>query len=191
MKGYRKLRGIILNYLKELPKNLTYHGYNHTMDVLNVCNQYIRRLHLTKEERSLLRIAALSHDIGFVKSYIDHEEVGAEMLELHMKELNIDPSYIAKLKKMIIATKPSNPALTKLEKIICDADLDYLGRSDFEPISKNLYKELKNLGLIKSHDEWMELQIKFFETHEFQTPFAKKYRAPVKAKWLEKLKNDY
>jgi len=30
-----------------------------------------------------------------------------------------------------------------LEEIICDSDLDYLGRSDFIPVSNTLFEELK------------------------------------------------
>jgi hypothetical protein len=42
-----------------------------------------------------------------------------------------------------MATKlPPNPK-NLLEKIICDSDLDYLGRSDFIPVSNTLFEELK------------------------------------------------
>ena len=143
---------------------------------------------LPKREAYLLRIAALSHDMGFLSSYVNHEEVGARMVQDYMRQLGFKQKDIDVVKGMIIATKPSNPSRTMLEKIICDADLDYLGRDDFEPISNSLYKELQNLWLIKDFDTWMKIQIEFLETHEYQTEFARKYRAPVKAQWVEKLK---
>ncbi len=37
---------------------------------------------------------------------------------------------------------------------MCDSDLDYLGRTDFIPVSKLLYKELKVRSLVGSFKEW-------------------------------------
>lgn len=188
MKGYRKLRNMVLNELKALKPHLTYHGLHHTLDVLNVCNGYIRRLKLPRKEAYLLRIAALIHDMGFLVSHVEHEATSAKMAEDYLSDLGYTKSEIRVIQKMIIATKPTNPSTTKLEKILCDADLDYLGRDDFEEISNTLYNEFKILGIVKDYESWMRLQVKFLEFHEYQTDFAKKYRAPKKAKWLEKIK---
>ena len=188
MKGYRKIRKKLLEELQGLPPNLTYHGFHHTLDVVKVVNGYIQRLKLSHREAYLLRIAALAHDIGFIVSNLDHEAIGANMTEVYMKEYGFSQKDIEEVKAMIIATKPANPSKTKLEKILCDADLDYLGRKDFEPISNSLYKELTKLKLIKDYKTWMKLQVKFLESHEYQTTFARKHRAPMKAKWLQKIK---
>ena len=46
-----------------------------------------------------------------------------------------------------MATKlPPEPS-NLLEEIICDSDLDYLGRSDFIPVSNTLFEELKGTAL--------------------------------------------
>ena len=44
---------------------------------------------------------------------------------------------------------PQNPK-THLEMIMCDADLDYLGRYDFETISNNLYTEFLDFGFVRA-----------------------------------------
>lgn len=190
MKGYRKLRNMVLRDLEGLKPSLTYHGLHHTLDVVNVCNGYIRRLKLPKRDAYLLRIAALTHDMGFLISHIEHEAISAKMAEDYMSQLGFSKIDIREVQKMIIATKPTNPSNSKLEKILCDADLDYLGRDDFEQISNTLYNEFKILGIVKDYESWMRLQVKFLEFHEYQTDFAKKYRAPKKAKWLEKIKEE-
>ena len=112
------------------------------------------------------------------------------MAETYLTDLGYSKSDIRQVQKMIIATKPTNPSTSKLEKILCDADLDYLGRDDFEEISNTLYSEFKTLGIVKDYESWMRLQVKFLEFHEYQTDFAKKYRAPKKAQWLEKIKEE-
>ena len=45
---------------------------------------------------------------------------------------------------MIMATRiPQSPS-NQLERILCDADLDYLGRDDFYEIGGRLFEELRD-----------------------------------------------
>jgi hypothetical protein len=83
---------------------------------------------------------------------------------------------------------PPNPR-NKLEEIICDADLEYLGRSDMIPVSTLLYKELKKINKIKSWNEWNRLQIKFITNHQYYTGTAMSLREVNKQKQIERIKN--
>ncbi|REG88488.1 HD domain-containing protein [Algoriphagus antarcticus] len=188
MKGYRSLRKQVLsNLAANLPKTLTYHALDHTLDVLNVCNQYIKREKLPEEERYLLRAGAIVHDMGFLKGSANHEEVGANMAEIILKDLRVDQKDIEKVKGLVMATKiPQNPK-NHLQRIICDADLDYLGRQDYPEISQKLFEELKNMNVISSAQQWKDLQINFLKAHQYHTPFAIKNREPQKQVWLNKL----
>ncbi len=190
MHGYRTLRKQVLSNLEaNLPKTLTYHAIEHTLDVLNVCNQYIKREKLPEEERYLLRAGAIVHDMGFLKGPANHEEVGAGMAETILKELGVDQKVIEKVKGLVMATKiPQNPQ-NHLQRIICDADLDYLGRQDYPEISQRLFEELKNMNVISTDQQWKDLQINFLKAHHFHTPFAIKNREPQKQIWLKKLLN--
>jgi hypothetical protein len=82
---------------------------------------------------------------------------------------------------------PQNPK-NHLEEIICDVDLDYLGRPDFYIISDQLFKELLACDKIESRSEWNKIQIKFLEGHKFYTDFARKNRQPQKEKRIQELK---
>ncbi|WP_373496523.1 HD domain-containing protein [Aquiflexum sp.] len=192
MKGYLKLKRIVLNQLENgLPKHLTYHNLDHVLDVLDVCNQYIKRNKIKGDDAYLLRIGAIVHDMGFLKSNINHEEEGAEMAAKIMSSLEMDPKHIEIVKGLILATKiPQNPK-TELQKIICDSDLDYLGRNDYPEISSRLYLEFKATNIIKTDEDWKNLQISFLTKHDFHTPFAKKYRSPKKQYWLEKIHENH
>jgi hypothetical protein len=75
-----------------------------------------------------------------------------------------------------------------LEMIIKDADLDYLGRSDFVPISENLFREITTHGIRLSIEEWNKLQYEFISNHTFYTESAKKLRQVNKNGQLQKLK---
>jgi len=86
------------------------------------------------------------------------------------------------------ATHPSVSPKTKLEKIVCDADLDYLGREDYLPISQNLFRELFEKNRVKSLEEWHKRQIKFMEKHKYYTETARIMRNDNKMRHLEELK---
>lgn len=188
MKGYLSLRKYVLNKLKaDLPEHLTYHGIEHTMDVLNVCEQYIRRLNLGEEERFLLRIGAVVHDMGFLNGSANHEEVGAGMASELMLGLGMKVSQIEEVTGLVLSTKIPQTPKNELQKIICDADLDYLGRDDYPEISQRLYKEFKFMKVIQTDEDWKNLQINFLKAHFFHTPFAIANRAPKKQYWLNKL----
>jgi len=188
MKGYIKLRRRVNKILEtKLPDKLYYHALNHTDDVLKVCNQYIRRGNIKPRDAKLLRIGALLHDIGFTETYDNHEAKGQEIAQELMGELGFSQKDIDVVKGLIWATKIPQSPQTKLEKIICDADLDYLGRRDFYKISDQLFEELKLRGLLGDKKEWNKIQIKFLEGHSYHTKFALNIRQPVKAKRIAEL----
>jgi len=190
MKDYLFLRRTVLNQLKEeLPAHLSYHGIAHTLDVLNVCNQYIRRYNLDTEDRLMLKIGAIVHDMGFLKGPANHEETGANMAAKIMKDIGMSKKRIDVMRGLVMATKIPQSPKTELEKIICDADLDYLGRDDYPQISQKLYEELSFMNILKTEEEWKKLQINFLKSHHFHTPFAIKNREPKKQYWLSKLLN--
>ena len=188
MKGYIKLRKKALEILhSDLPKDLTYHGLAHTLDVLNACNQYIRRENIKAYDAKLLRIGALLHDIGFIISNIDHEKRGVEIANKLMNEFGFSKKDFNVVKGLIMATKIPQSPKNHLERIICDADLDYLGRSDFYRISNELYKELKVYTEINDMDTWNKAQIKFLKAHKYHTAFALNNRQPHKEKRIAEL----
>jgi len=76
-----------------------------------------------------------------------------------------------------------------LSEILCDADLDYLGRADFIPVSQNLFRELFERNKVKTIEEWNKMQIKFIEGHQYYTETARQLRNVNKANQLDKLRS--
>ena len=189
MKSYNKIRKKTLEILNsQLPEELYYHDINHTLDVLKNCNMYIKREKIGSHDAKLLRIAALLHDIGFIESNKDHEITGGRIAEKLMKAHDFPKKDIDKVVGMILATRIPQTPKNQLEKIICDCDLDYLGRSDFYTISDLLFRELKLMSVINSKREWNKFQIKFLEAHNYHTQFALKNRQPHKEARIAELK---
>lgn len=188
MKGYIKLRRHLLHILQtELSEQYVYHGIAHTLDVMHVCNLYIRRENVSREEAKLLRLAALFHDIGFTVAHQNHEQNSIELAVTLMTQYGFSAAHIRSVKGLIQATcVPQNPK-TFLEKLLCDADLDYLGRDDYYEISNKLYQELKTFKLISYKEEWKQQQISFLKAHTYHTQFARKNRQPKKENRIKEL----
>jgi hypothetical protein len=88
---------------------------------------------------------------------------------------------------MIMATKVPQTPHTLLEKIICDADLDYLGRDDFYAVGSRLFDEMKVRGFVESEREWNLIQKTFLETHRYHTKYARQHRESKKQEYLQEI----
>jgi hypothetical protein len=92
---------------------------------------------------------------------------------------------------MIRATKIPQQPTNLLEQIIADADLDYLGRSDFPDIASLLFKELKHKNMSLIEADWDQIQIKFLQSHHYFTQTSLNLRSGLKNKHLQSLINKY
>lgn len=173
---------------KQLSPTLTYHGLHHTLDVINVCDDYIERFKLDPGDAELLMAGAVLHDSGFLETYKAHEEKGVQLAESILPYFGYSAKEIKVVSGLIMATKVPQQPTNMLEKIICDADLDYLGRSDFYEIGENLFVELQHFINLTDRTEWNQIQIKFLTAHEYHTDWAKEVRGPVKANYIKELK---
>ena len=99
-----------------------------------------------------------------------------------------DEAEIKLINGMIMATKIPQLPHNLPEMIICDADLDYLGRNDFETISNSLMNEFLAYSVIKNEQEWNQLQVSFFESHKYLTVTSVSNRTPIKMQHLKMLK---
>ncbi|HLL42238.1 MAG TPA: HD domain-containing protein, partial [Segetibacter sp.] len=110
---------------------LTYHNVAHTLDVLNQAVDIAKREGIEDEnDLLLLKISALYHDVGFLQIYTGHEEISCEVAGKELFEFGFSTEQIEKICGMIRATKVPQQPVNVLEEVICDADLDYLGRND-------------------------------------------------------------
>lgn len=182
------LQEIILDKLeKELPEYLYYHNVKHTIDVVTEVELIGWAEGVSDEEIVLLKTAGLFHDAGHTISYDNHEYYGTLIAREYLPNFDYTPELIEKVCEIIMATKLPPRPKNLLEEIICDSDLDYLGRSDFIPVSNTLYKELKAQNKIGTLNEWNKLQIKFLSGHQFFTNTAQSLREVNKQKQIERI----
>jgi predicted metal-dependent HD superfamily phosphohydrolase len=180
---------IIEKQRKGLSPDLSYHSLEHILDVYEAAKQLAKLEGISDEtDLQLLLTAALFHDSGFLTDRVDHEVLSCQIAKKHLPDFEYSPSQVEKICGMILATRiPSTPK-NHLEEILCDADLDYLGREDFEEIGAKLYLELTKQNLVLSLGEWNKIQIQFLEKHRYYTKTAQYLRESGKQRHLEELK---
>lgn len=172
---------------KELPDTLHYHNTDHIQDVLQSALRIAENEALGDEDIHLLRIAALFHDSGLIYSHKNHEERGCEIAKEILPSFGLSEGQLGIISGMILATKIPQSPKTLLEKILCDADLDYLGRDDFYLIGNKLHEEMRDGGLIETEREWNLIQKTFLESHRYHTRFGRANRENKKGQHLQEI----
>lgn len=179
---------IIRRMERELDSTLYYHSLNHTNDVYNSATRLAEMEGVNSDDLKLLQTAACYHDSGMLITYKGHEKASTQIAAEVLPEYNYSIEEIEIVNKMIMATKLPQNADSHLEKIICDADLDYLGRDDFFMIAHRLKLEWKERGSDNTLREWYEGQIQFLENHRYFTESAKSLRLKKKKQNLKEIR---
>lgn len=189
--AFIEIRDEVIQRLRiELPDRLYYHSPEHTLDVLEKAEFLGNYENLTQRELLLLRLAALFHDTGFALSAEDHEENSCRFAEPYLNQLQLSTDEKEEVRKAIIATRLPQTPQNRIGEILCDADLDYLGRDDFFPIAELLFRELQAGGKISTIEQWNNIQIAFLRQHRYFTEFSQINREPVKLGYLNTLETN-
>jgi uncharacterized protein len=168
-----------------LPVKRTYHSFAHTLDVYRTAVAIGNSEGVEGEELDLLRTAALYHDAGFLVSDTEHEMHSCRLAREALPGFGYTSTQIERVCAMVMATKVPQQPTDRLSRILCDADLDYLGRPDFHRIGSTLFSEFKHYGVLSTEREWNELQVRFLSQHRYFTNTSKRLREPAKQKHLD------
>src|SRR6185437_4372120 len=167
---FEKAKSFILNRLKkELPAQRTYHTVAHVLDVYECAERIGKAEGISDSDMKLVLTAAMFHDCGFIIKGDDHELISCDIAKQSLPAFGYSPQEIETICNLVLATRIPQEPKTLLEKIICDADLDYLGRDDFFDIGDRLAEELMAYNSIKTREEWNRLQVRFLEQHHYWT----------------------
>ncbi|AEE20912.1 putative metal-dependent HD superfamily phosphohydrolase [Dokdonia sp. Hel_I_63] len=168
----------------ELPKTCIYHNYVHTKRVLKSTQEIIDNSEesLKDEEKLILQLSALLHDIGYVDGTENHEARSAEMAETFLKEQGVEATIIEEVKKVILATDMRVEPQTYLEQVLRDADASHFAKDYFPEASEYLRQELKIKGIKEfTTEEWNKANIEMFTIkHRYYTHYAQENWKPKK-----------
>jgi predicted metal-dependent HD superfamily phosphohydrolase len=165
-----------------------YHNLAHTMDVFQSASMLAIAEKINPKDMVLLQTAALYHDLGIHTNYYKHEDESIKIIHENLPNFEFTSSEIKIICKLVADTNISGIPKTKMGELLCDADLDYLGREDYLEISSRLRKEWEEWGYKRSFDkEWYLFQLDFLENHRYYSDTAKKTRNEGKLLNMEKV----
>ena len=183
----RRVEKQATDLLYQLPPNLLYHNAEHTLHpelgVASMANKLSLLEQISDQERELVVTAAYLHDIGYLTQPHKNEPIAAKIAGETLPAFGYTMPEVAYVQNLILATEvPTNPR-NHLERILCDADVDNVGRDDFLDLNEALRKE------IGANDQldWYKRSIRFLEGHQFYTPSARALRDEGKQANLQKL----
>ncbi len=183
-----KLFKYIMLYQKlRIPENYTYHCNWHILYVYEKSIEIAKNLHISKSDLELVKLAAITHDIGNCVSRENHEELGCIWVRENFPLFGFTKDEIDVVCGIIMATKIPQMPTTLLQKIVADADLFYLGTNDFKAQGDLLYKELSFDSPKLNRKMWNKIQINFMNAHTYHTEYCIRKNEAKKQANLESL----
>ncbi|MBL7941720.1 MAG: HD domain-containing protein [Flavobacteriales bacterium] len=153
--------------------DLPYHSLQHTLQVTEVLQELCRLEAIDETQTKLACIASLFHDTGYYLDRMAHEAAGAKLASQYLSEHVFSASDIALVARLIQTTTRNEPPADQLEAIVHDADLHYLGTTDYMRQADLLRKEWAEFDQRTYSDrKWFEINLSFMEAHTFYTRTA-------------------
>jgi len=148
---YGKVKDSFIERLRqELPSYCKYHSPEHTLDVIAHAEVIGNAVGLNDYKMGIVKTAALFHDAGFMIQRKNHELLSCDIFMEYAQKFGLPEKAMQDVNNCIAATEiPQNPK-TDMECVLCDADLDYLGRTDFDEIADLLFEELISAKEVQS-----------------------------------------
>ena len=189
MLDFEGAKEYILEKLKnELNPDLKYHSISHTIDVYNSATVLANMESVNGRNFILLQTAALYHDSGLLIKYKGHEDISVLIAREILPKYGYKEDDIVIISRMIMSTKIPQSPQSHLDKILSDADLDYMGRDDFFMNAMRLKHEWMDNGIVTTLREWFIIQKDFLQKHNYFTAAAKNLRQEKKMIHLSQIK---
>jgi adenylate cyclase len=159
-----------------LPENLHFHKPEHARKVYNHAFLLCRSEEIGQEERLLVQTAALMLFTGLTQSYHNFENRSAVISREILPAFKYSEQQIDQVCNLILSTKqPLNPD-NRLEKVIIDARMEYIGRPDYLAQVKLLHREMSDAGIRITEEQFRKEQIELLSDFDFHTLAGQRLR---------------
>ena len=183
---YEKAYHFLMDKLKnELPTSNTYHNAEHTRNVIEAASYLGMKENISERNMIVLKTAALFHDAGFLTDFREHEKRSCDLAIEYLPQFGYTPAEVEEICEMIMATELPQKPKSELAKLLCDADLFYLGGDEYDLYANKLFTEFRANGIVKTSLDWDLKQSDFLLTHHYFSATAIKERAHGKHRILK------
>jgi predicted metal-dependent HD superfamily phosphohydrolase len=165
----------------KLPDSIEFHTIDHAKYVVGKAEFIGINSGLNDDQINVVKLCAWFHDAGYANDPENHEKESARIAEKFLTSKGVDNNIIKQVNDCILTTCiPQNPK-DLISKVLCDADLCHLSEENYLERIEKMRKEWINLSDKKiSKPKFYKLSVKFFQTHQYHTDFAKKELSPKK-----------
>ena len=174
MDKFFTLKEQVLDLLQQkFPENRHYHrGVSHTLNSLGVVEEYIDYMRVGTYEAQILRLGVLMRDLGELNT-VEHGEDGIALVKKVMSDAGFSFVQTKVVSDLVNAARHPHRPTNLLERIICDVDMEFLGREDHDEASEMFFQELLKNSLVNSREEWELWQQEMLDNHKSHTPYGR------------------
>jgi len=185
-----KIDSYITKLLTEnLHPDLYFHNAALTLDsekgVVAVADTLARIEGITEKDKELLLAAAYFQHTGFIYKREDNKNISTNIAKDILYLYRYKYPEIREIISLILSTNSISPPKSHLEKILKDANLDYLGRYDFFDKNDALRRELE----VQNREIWYRQTLNFLAQHTYYTNASNILREKQKQENIKKLKS--
>lgn len=157
---------------QNLPQNIYFHSAKWQEEIYHLVELYSRAEELSLEETLLARTAALLMDVGYIWAYDEHESESIRFAQEILPQYRYSEQQIQLVVNLIDVTRGMRKPENRMEEILLDAEMSYLGRADFETLNELYFHEMHEHQKVNSWDEWAKMQMVILSNHRFYTHVA-------------------
>ncbi|MDP4207201.1 MAG: adenylate/guanylate cyclase domain-containing protein [Bacteroidota bacterium] len=174
----------------ELSKDLYFHNAGYTQEIYSSVGLIGKGEGISEEDLLLVRTAALLLNSGFIDKYSHYEEASINYARQILPMYKYSPEQIDQVATLMKAVVVSPlEAKNKLQAVLSDAIMTYLGRPDFLEQSLKHYKEKKIRDLSVHLHDWLNKELSLIEKFQFHTNTAKSLREVSVEKQVQKIRD--
>lgn len=182
---YNKLQILRLNDLEEmvfgdllsaLPAYLHFHDLVHARKVYSQSFLLCRSEEIEQEDRLLVRTAAMMMFTGLTQTFSNFENRSAVICREVLPDFSYSEIQIDQICNLILATKLPFEPKNRLEGILIDTRMEYLGRPDYPEQIKKQFKELQEAGIKINGQQFKKQQLELLYEFRFFTTAASRLR---------------
>ena len=184
-----EVEAYVEHYIRErVGERYVYHNFQHTYAVVEAAEELMRSYELAEEEKLVVQLAAWFHDTGYAEGWEDHELRGAQLAEAFLREHGAREELLRDVRMAILATRMPQHPQTLVEQIVADADLSHLGQASYWDRCGRIRQEFAlTRGMMMSDQEWIDFELGFLLSHEYNTEAARELYGKRKSKHLRQL----
>ncbi len=168
---------------------VSYHDIRHTRETAGASIEIGEASGLDAAGTEIVVLAAWFHDTGYTQAAEGHEALSAAIAEAFLAGRGYPAEKIQSVRECIMATVVPQRPDNLLERVICDADMLYVGRKEFFPKNDLLKSEIERReGRTIGEREWIERSIRFLEAQSYHTDYCREKLAGGLAENVAKLR---